>query len=283
MGSAAGKRNAGEGYLAHLTERLLVVPLVGRVDEVPPLVDLFDRGPERGRPDSNASMAGHRTRATRGHSRLNYDWAAQVVARIRCAESIGLWPRANWAIRHYLLSPEPGAETTTVCDRCGGSERVRVGKSGRGQRFPANLRDDGIDRYRRRIDRWHAGNSRSETPARLACWESERQDRGVYHARNKALNRIGEWICFLGAGGRVATTACSSWLESELTHRQRPGRQSCMPRFGSDSADESRAAVMGEPWPAIRSDSGDWMAIPHQATFHHADLFTSKMRRHVDE
>ena len=43
MGSAAGKRNAGEGYLTHLAERLLVVGLVRRVDEVPPLVDPFDR------------------------------------------------------------------------------------------------------------------------------------------------------------------------------------------------------------------------------------------------
>src|SRR4029450_5966408 len=46
LGLAAGKRHASEGHLAHLTERLLVVPFVGRVDEVPPLVDAFARGLE---------------------------------------------------------------------------------------------------------------------------------------------------------------------------------------------------------------------------------------------
>ena len=46
--SSVSRREAERrrGHLAHLAERLLVVPLVGRIDQVPPFVDLFDRGTE---------------------------------------------------------------------------------------------------------------------------------------------------------------------------------------------------------------------------------------------
>ena len=42
-----GSGTPPRGTSAHLAKRLLVVAFVRRVDEVPPLVDLFDRGPER--------------------------------------------------------------------------------------------------------------------------------------------------------------------------------------------------------------------------------------------
>jgi glycosyltransferase involved in cell wall biosynthesis len=110
-----------------------------------------------------------------------------------------------------------------------------------------------------------------QNSARLAYWESER-DRGVYHAWNKALQHVsGDWICFLGADDQLAEADVLSRLAPHLA------RASSIARVAyAQIRLESGGTLIGGPWDAVRPAFWRGMAIPHQATFHHTDLFAQR-------
>jgi hypothetical protein len=111
--------------------------------------------------------------------------------------------------------------------------------------------------------------------AHLAYWESE-PDRGVYHAWNKALRHVaGDWICFLGADDRFADADVLSRLVPHLS-RAAPAARVVYAQVRLESPNASGVAVVGEPWDVVRRAFRRGMAIPHQATFHHAHLFAQR-------
>lgn len=108
--------------------------------------------------------------------------------------------------------------------------------------------------------------------AELAHWKSE-PDRGIYHAWNKALRQVtGEWVLFLGADDTLRSPDALERMASDL--RDDGGRTGIV--YGSVDVvapDGRRLATVGRPWEAASDDFRHRMAIPHQATFHHASFF----------
>lgn len=106
---------------------------------------------------------------------------------------------------------------------------------------------------------------------RLAHWES-RPDRGIYHAWNKALDHAaGEWVFFLGADDRFA----SSNVLSEVRLRLAALDPSIRVAYGRVRFHtwQQPAVVVGAPWPEVRAAFAKGMAIPHQGVFHRRSLF----------
>ena len=108
---------------------------------------------------------------------------------------------------------------------------------------------------------------------RLAYWVSE-PDRGIYHAWNKALDRVtGDWIHFLGSDDRyndatALARVATALAEDDGQHHVAYGYLDKVRVDGS----------------VVRSTIGPWddsrrkwfrrgVMIPHPATFHHQALF----------
>ena len=101
----------------------------------------------------------------------------------------------------------------------------------------------------------------------ITYWESK-PDRGMYHAWNKALDRVnGEWVCFLGADDQFATAASLSTLVS---------KQNSHINFVS-----GRAKLVDEKGHVLKVEGAPWswegmkgyQVIAHPASLHHWSLF----------
>jgi glycosyltransferase involved in cell wall biosynthesis len=98
-------------------------------------------------------------------------------------------------------------------------------------------------------------------------------DRGIYHAWNKALPAArGAWLCFLGADDQlhhpdVLQRMAGRLMAAEGSFRVVYGSVNVVDRSGRV------LSTVGQPWPAVRSEFLDHMAVPHQAVFHHRSLF----------
>lgn len=107
--------------------------------------------------------------------------------------------------------------------------------------------------------------------AQVTQWESEK-DRGIYHAFNKGVSRAtGDWILFLGADDYLWAPNVFSDAASKLSKLK-----NCAIAYGRVSVVNAEGAVLetvGKPWPAVKKIIQHEMAIPHQGTFHHKDLY----------
>lgn len=102
----------------------------------------------------------------------------------------------------------------------------------------------------------------------IAYWVSE-PDRGIYHAWNKALERVtGDWICFLGSDDQWSDPNAISDLMSVGVRDNCDivsGRLAFVDRNGSV------VGIKGEPWswPAIKRSH----VIAHPGMIHHRSVF----------
>lgn len=107
---------------------------------------------------------------------------------------------------------------------------------------------------------------------RISYWESER-DRGLYHAFNKGVGKAsGDWLYFLGADDFL-------WAPDVL-ERMAPHLERAYPPYGivyGRAAFVSEAGnvleMLGHPWEAFRRRFRQGFMLPHQAVFHHRQLF----------
>jgi glycosyltransferase involved in cell wall biosynthesis len=109
----------------------------------------------------------------------------------------------------------------------------------------------------------------------IAFWLSE-PDRGVYSAWNKALDRAtGEWLLFLGADDQLAGRDVLAHMAPHLA----AAAGICRVVYGTVDvvdADDRVMRTTGSPWPEIQGAFRERMAIAHQGTFHHRDLFRAR-------
>jgi len=111
--------------------------------------------------------------------------------------------------------------------------------------------------------------------AELAYWESG-PDRGLYHAFNKALQKVsGEWVYFLGADDYL-------W-SADAFERMAPHLTGAFPRYRVVYAQANFISeagetleIMGAPWEHCRKRFLQGFMIPHQASFHHRSLFEAR-------
>jgi glycosyltransferase involved in cell wall biosynthesis len=110
---------------------------------------------------------------------------------------------------------------------------------------------------------------------RIGTWLSESDD-GVYDAWNKAIDRAsGEWLCFLGADDKLASSQVLSRVATSLASR--PERVV----YGKVQAVDASGGVrmvLGEPWTRAKAAFAGRMSIPNPATFYHRSLFDSHGR-----
>lgn len=107
---------------------------------------------------------------------------------------------------------------------------------------------------------------------RIAYWHSE-PDRGIYDAWNKALDHVtGDWICFLGADDRFAAPEVLARVAGELADTS-PLHRVAYAQIHVVDPVGGVVATHGAPWREVAGRFRAGMAIPHQATFHHRELF----------
>jgi GT2 family glycosyltransferase len=103
--------------------------------------------------------------------------------------------------------------------------------------------------------------------SRIMYWESK-PDRGLYHAWNKALDRVtGEWVCFLGADDQFAAANSLSML----VYKQDPHIN-----FVSGQAmlvDEKGRVLKVEGAPWSWENMKRYQVIAHPASLHRYSLF----------
>lgn len=113
---------------------------------------------------------------------------------------------------------------------------------------------------------------------KIAYWESK-QDRGVYHAWNKALEHTrGDWICFLGADDYFWE---NDVLERVLPHLEAASARCIRVAYGQVaivSAEGKLVETLGKPWERIEKHFHQDMAFPHTGTMHHRTLFETHGR-----
>ena len=106
----------------------------------------------------------------------------------------------------------------------------------------------------------------------IAYWESQ-QDRGLYHALNKALPRArGDWVYILGADDFLWDAHVLSAMAPHLA-RAYPPHRVVYGRANFVSERGEVLEVLGRPWSEFRSRFVQGFMIPHQAVFHHRTLF----------
>jgi glycosyltransferase involved in cell wall biosynthesis len=112
-----------------------------------------------------------------------------------------------------------------------------------------------------------------ERNARRIHYSVSEPDRGIYHAWNKALPETrGAWLCFLGADDRLHRPDVLQRMAGRLMAAEGSFRVV----YGSVNVVDASGLVLstvGLPWPAVRGEFLDHMAVPHQAVFHHRSLF----------
>ena len=90
IGSGAGKRHAGEGHLAHLAKRLLIVALVGGLDQAPTFVHAVNRALD--------GRVAHRADTVR----------ESVVQRLEFCRGLGAWREPGGGRRLGETPPSGG-------------------------------------------------------------------------------------------------------------------------------------------------------------------------------
>jgi len=112
----------------------------------------------------------------------------------------------------------------------------------------------------------------SENDHNIASWVSE-PDRGIYHAWNKALERVtGEWVCFLGSddylwGPDVLERVASHLISAMPEHQVVYGITKLVNRDGSV------INSLGKPWEEAGPGLMKNMTIPSPSSFYHHNLF----------
>lgn len=108
--------------------------------------------------------------------------------------------------------------------------------------------------------------------ADIDYWESE-PDRGIYHAWNKGLDRVGgDWIHFLGAD--------DYFMDPGDLAQAAEGINGCGPDirvvYGKEAVVSATGEVLevrGDPWEKAGKNFIREMSIPHPVVFHRRDLF----------
>lgn len=103
--------------------------------------------------------------------------------------------------------------------------------------------------------------------SKIAYWESK-SDRGLYHAWNKALDRVnGEWVCFLGADDQFAAADSLSTLVS----KQEPHINFVSGRAVLVDEKDQVLKIEGVPWSWELMKR--YQVIAHPASLHRRSLF----------
>jgi len=107
----------------------------------------------------------------------------------------------------------------------------------------------------------------------IACWESE-QDRGIYHAWNKALRYVnGDWVCFLGADDYFWSPCALDQMVPSLI-KAVPLYRVVYGQVALVNEDCEVIQFIAEPWRVMKSKIKQVMTgLPHQGVMHHQRLF----------
>lgn len=108
--------------------------------------------------------------------------------------------------------------------------------------------------------------------SKISYWISE-PDRGIYHAWNKGLDRVGgEWICFLGADDYFWDEHVLTRMAGELAKLPPDIRIAYGQIMLLNGSGECLYAV-GEPWERLKQRFMKSMCIPHPGMMHRRSLF----------
>lgn len=100
-------------------------------------------------------------------------------------------------------------------------------------------------------------------------------DRGVYHARNKALaHATGEWVCFLGADDWFWSPDALATLVPHLRTAW-PRFRVVYSRLRMIDRQGQLVEEVGEPWVRARAGFFSFGLIPHPGLMHHRTFFES--------
>lgn len=109
----------------------------------------------------------------------------------------------------------------------------------------------------------------------ITHWESEKDD-GHTYAWNKALDFItGDWVYFLGADDYFYADNTLSKVAEKLQQLPPEIKLAYGQIMMVDEIGES-LYVMGVPWEQAKQRFFIENTLPHQALFHHSDLFTTR-------
>lgn len=105
---------------------------------------------------------------------------------------------------------------------------------------------------------------------KILFWLSEK-DRGIYDAWNKGVrNSKGDWLYFLGADDRLAT---SSTLSEVARHLAAAKARIVYGQVQLVSPGGEKLELWGTPWESAKRGFFVTNTIPHQGVFHHRSLF----------
>lgn len=106
----------------------------------------------------------------------------------------------------------------------------------------------------------------------IAYWESN-QDRGIYHAWNKALfHAKGEWICFLGSDDYFWENDVLEKMIPSLQIAEKKGIRLIYGRIASINKLGEVQNILGMPWEKSKGIFSHQMP-PHPGLLHHANIF----------
>ncbi|MEC4686367.1 MAG: glycosyltransferase family 2 protein [Nitrospirota bacterium] len=106
----------------------------------------------------------------------------------------------------------------------------------------------------------------------ITCWESK-PDLGIYHAWNKALDKVnGEWVFFIGADDYFWSNDVLMKIVPMLTAAQNKSRI-VYGRIALTSPTGDILEIHGKPWNDLKKRFFQGKCLPHQGVFHHCSLF----------
>ncbi len=108
--------------------------------------------------------------------------------------------------------------------------------------------------------------------SKISYWISE-PDRGIYHAWNKGLDRVGgEWICFLGADDIFWDLTVLAQISEQLKTRL-PGIRVVYGQNMLVNGSGVSLYPMGASWDTVKDKFWAGMCLPHPGMMHHRSLF----------
>jgi len=109
----------------------------------------------------------------------------------------------------------------------------------------------------------------------ITYWESE-QDRGIYHAWNKALSHAGgDWICFLGSDDFLWEKDVLERMIPSLELAEKKDIRLVYGRLASIGRNGEVQGFLGAPWTRETGLTTHQMP-PHPGMLHHANLFKDR-------